>query len=701
MPGQPDYRITAQLAGIETPVIRFDWQEHLSEPFLGQLAVYDTGYTQSPLSAKALLDKTALITLWDKNAVIRHFHGVIDAVQAGAVGKRRRHFQVTIVPALSTLRLTTDCRIFQGKTVPEIVQTLLNEQGIRHHQLALTGTLPPCEPREFCVQYNETVFDFIHRLLAEEGIFYRFTHEKTHHTLHFCNASSLLPDVGSVKFQLPGTHQTTSSVWAVDYTEQRVPTHTVQRDRTFHQPVATLECEYQGLYLNHQRTGYETYRYNGRYKTSAQGQPFTQFLQQQSQNDQRLAHFTHDYLHLQAGLRFKLHDHPVKERNDLWISVAHQLTVEQPQSTEEEAQAHYNYGTPIPTRQASHFECTTGCLPYPQPYSPPAWPKPVIQGPQVADVVGPPGEEIFCDEYGRVVLQFPWDRRAKGDHTSSCWIRVAQNWAGAGWGHVAIPRIGQEVMVDFLEGDPDQPIITGRHYNATHRPPYKLAEHKTRMVIRSKTHKGQGHNELYFDDKTDKEEIYLHAQKDQNNVVLNNETTEVGNDRTEHVAHDETITIDNDRIETVHNNETITIDHNRTESVGDNEDIRIGKNRSEAVGINESVQIGANQSLTVGGNQTETVSMNKAETIAIAKALSIGAGYQVTVGAAKNESVGLASTEQVGMLKHIIAGKRFELQVGSSSLILNADGTIILQGKEIKIEGSKHVEVNSKLVDIN
>ncbi len=693
MPGQPDYRITAQLAGIETPVIRFDWQEHLSEPFLGQLAVYDTGYTQSPLSAKALLDKTALITLWDKNAVIRHFHGVIDAVQAGAVGKRRRHFQVTIVPALSTLRLTTDCRIFQGKTVPEIVQTLLNEHGIRHHQLALTGTLPPCEPREFCVQYNETVFDFIHRLLAEEGIFYRFTHEKTHHTLHFCNASSLLPDVGSVKFQLPGTHQTTSSVWAVDYTEQRVPTHTVQRDRTFHQPVTTLECEYQGLYLNHQRTGYETYRYNGRYKTSAQGQPFTQFLQQQSQNDQRLAHFTHDYLHLQAGLRFKLHDHPVKERNDLWISVAHQLTVEQPQSTEEEAQAHYNYGTSIPTRQASHFECTTGCLPYPQPYSPPAWPKPVIQGPQVADVVGPPGEEIFCDEYGRVVLQFPWDRRAKGDHTSSCWIRVAQNWAGAGWGHVAIPRIGQEVMVDFLEGDPDQPIITGRHYNATHRPPYKLAEHKTRMVIRSKTHKGQGHNELYFDDKTDKEEIYIHAQKDQNNIVLNDETTRVDHDRTEQVGNDETIAIGNDRTEKVGNDETIVIGNDRTEQVGNNETISIGVNRNESVG--------ANQTTMIGGNHAETVVLNKAESIAIAKALSVGAGYQVTVGGAKNESVGLSSSEQVGVNKHTIVGKRFELQVGGSSLILNADGTIILKGKEIQIEGGKQVTVKGKMVEVN
>ncbi len=591
--------------------------------------------------------------------MIRHFHGVIDAVQAGAVGKRRRHFQVTIVPALSTLRLTTDCRIFQGKTVPEIVQTLLNEHGIRHHQLALTGTLPPGEPREFCVQYNETVFDFIHRLLAEEGIFYRFTHEKTHHTLHFCNASSLLPDVGSVKFQLPGTHQTTSSVWAVDYTEQRVPTHTVQRDRTFHQPVATLECEYQGLYLNHQRTGYETYRYNGRYKTSAQGQPFTQFLQQQSQNDQRLAHFTHDYLHLQAGLRFKLHDHPVKERNDLWISVAHQLTVEQPQSTEEEAQAHYNYGTPIPTRQASHFECTTGCLPYPQPYSPPAWPKPVIQGPQVADVVGPPGEEIFCDEYGRVVLQFPWDRRAKGDHTSSCWIRVAQNWAGAGWGHVAIPRIGQEVMVDFLEGDPDQPIITGRHYNATHRPPYKLAEHKTRMVIRSKTHKGQGHNELYFDDKTDKEEIYIHAQKDQNNVVLNNETTEVGNDRTEHVAHDETITIDNDRTETVHNNETITIDQNKT--------------------------------VKVDGAHTETIKKDTHITITEGDYL-----HKVKTGNETRTTKQKIAIESESNEIYVKASTKITLEVGKSKLELNEDGTILLSGVDITTQANGEVVTNAK-----
>jgi type VI secretion system secreted protein VgrG len=555
--------------------------------------------------------------------------------------------------------LTTDCRIFQGKTVPEIVQTLLNEHGIRHHQLALTGTLPPCEPREFCVQYNETVFDFIHRLLAEEGIFYRFTHEKTHHTLHFCNASSLLPDVGSVKFQLPGTHQTTASVWAVDYTEQRVPTHTVQRDRTFHQPVATLECEYQGLYLNHQRTGYETYRYNGRYKTSAQGQPFTQFFQQQSQNDQRLAHFTHDYLHLQAGLRFKLHDHPVKERNDLWISVAHQLTVEQPQSTEEEAQAHYNYGTPIPTRQASHFECTTGCLPFPQPYSPPAWPKPVIQGPQVADVVGPPGEEIFCDEYGRVVLQFPWDRRAKGDHTSSCWIRVAQNWAGAGWGHVAIPRIGQEVMVDFLEGDPDQPIITGRHYNATHRPPYRLPQHKTRMSIKSKTHQGSGYNELRFEDKTNGEQIYLHGQKDYD-IILEN-------DRKEWIRHDRHLRVDNDKYEQVHQDSHQTIGQDKSD--------RIERHRYFYAGGNFIWQVVGQVHRWIEGGLQLFVKASRATEIGSSDELVIGANQRTAVG---NESYTKA--------KSIVLEANQELTIKAPGGFIKIDTSgIMIKGNIVKI----------------
>jgi type VI secretion system secreted protein VgrG len=247
------------------------------------------------------------------------------------------------------------------------------------------------------------------------------------------------------------------------------------------------------------------------------------------------------------------------------------------------------------------------------------------------------------------------------NETSSCWVRVAQNWAGGTWGHIAIPRIGQEVVVEYLEGDPDQPIITGRTYHGTNRPPYALPEHKTRMTIKSQTHKGEGFNELRFEDEAGREEVFMHAQKDQNNVVLNNETTRVGVDRTE----------------TVGNNETITIGVNRTE------------------------QVGANEAITIGANKTETV--------AVAKALTIGAAYQVTVGAAMNTTVGAAQAEEVGLSKTVIVGDKFliragdelEIIVGDSALLIKSDGSIRLTGTKIEIRGGASVKIDGKIVDLN
>ncbi|MEL6711395.1 MAG: type VI secretion system tip protein TssI/VgrG, partial [Pseudomonadota bacterium] len=370
-----------------------------------------------------------------------------------------------------------------------------------------------------------------------------------------------------------------------------------------------------------------------------------------------------------AAQRFTLRDHLTKSHNQAWYVIASQISFTQPQAL----------GGELPIPAASTIALQNGpaagtlrikneAIPFTQAWRTPHRPKPVVDGPQMAHVVGPPGEEIYCDEWGRVKVQFPWDRYGKQDELSSCWIRVAQNWGGAGWGHMAIPRVGHEVIVDFLEGDPDQPIITGRTYHAVNVPPYPLPANKTRMTIKSRTHQGTGFNELRFEDDNGKQEIYIHAEKDQNNVVKHNETTEVGNDRTENIG----------------NNETITIGNDRTEKVGNNEDTMIG------------------------GNQTELIQLNQSETVLIAKALTVGAAYQVTVGAAKNESVGLSSSEQVGINKSttvgkdytidtgktfsLQAGKEIILQTGKSRLHMQADGTITLQGKELKFQASGNIQ---------
>ena len=274
-------------------------------------------------------------------------------------------------------------------------------------------------------------------------------------------------------------------------------------------------------------------------------------------------------------------------------------------------------------------------------------------------------------------------------------------------------------MVSFLNGDPDRPISIGSLYNGENKIPESLPANKTKSYIKTQSLPGSPDqfNLLSFEDKGGKELVHMKAQKDHllhvlhdsDNNIDHDERTVVGNDRTEHVKHDETITIDNDRTETVHNNETITIDNNRTETVHNNETITVDVNRTESVGSNESISIGKNQdikigksqSLSIGKNQHETVALLKTETIGLAKTLSIGAGYMVSVGAAKHETVGVNSSELVLGVKSINAAKRCEITVGGSSIIMNADGTIIIDCKNLKLVGSAHVEVNGKVIDLN
>ncbi|HID37517.1 MAG TPA: type VI secretion system tip protein VgrG, partial [Ghiorsea sp.] len=318
--------------------------------------------------------------------------------------------------------------------------------------------------------------------------------------------------------------------------------------------------------------------------------------------------------------------------------------------------------------------------------------------------------------------------RSTKDDKSSCWVRVSQAWAGKGWGFVSIPRIGQEVIVDYLEGDPDQPIVVGRTYHEGNMPPYSLPGNKTQTGLKSRSSKGgsaANFNEMRFEDLKGKEQVYIQAEKNQDNLVKNDETTDVWHDRTEHIGHDESITIDNDRTEVVHHDETITIDNDRTETVHHDEQIRIDNNRSKSIGVNESIDIGNNrdesvgnneswsvgnnqntsvgnsQSLKVGKKQSINIGKSKMETIGVSNMLSVGAGMQVSVGAVLNTTVGISNTEQVGFLKHIIAGKQIQFVCGGSSITLNSDGSIKIAGKSIEIAGSDSIKLTSAIIDLN
>ena len=381
-------------------------------------------------------------------------------------------------------------------------------------------------------------------------------------------------------------------------------------------------------------------------------------------------------------------------------------------------------------------------LPLDMPYRVPRLtPQVTMPGPQSAIVVGPAGDEIHADDFGRVKVHFHWDRYDASDEKSTCWVRVSQPWAGKGWGGYFIPRIGQEVIVDFLNGDPDRPIIVGRVYNDDQPKPF---DSHTQSGFRTRsTPKGTAANcnEFRFDDKKGAEQVYLHAEKNQDIEVENDETHWVGHDRTKTIDNDETNHIKRDRTETVDRNEkitvhgwrteevdldeSITIHKNRKERVDINENISIGKNRSEDVGQNETIDIGSNRSVTIGGAKTETVSLFKAETIGLAKTLTIGLGYQTSVGAAMNTTVGGFQGTQVGLYKNVMvggnwtntvkasysldvkknividAGDSITLRVGKSLMVMKKDGTFTINGKDVDIVGSKHVGVESKRIDLN
>lgn len=301
-------------------------------------------------------------------------------------------------------------------------------------------------------------------------------------------------------------------------------------------------------------------------------------------------------------------------------------------------------------------------------------PRPVVPGTQTAVVVGPSGEEIFTDKYGRVKVQFHWDRQGKNDAGSSCWVRVASILAGKQWGGIHIPRIGQEVIVDFIEGDPDQPIVVGSVYNADQMPPYKLPDNKTQSGIKTRSTLEGNHenfNEIRFEDKKGQEQLFVHAERNQDIEVEKDETHWVGHDRKKNVDNDEDTTIGRDRKENVGKNETISIGENRTESVGKNEDISIGKNRTENVDEDESI--------TIGKNRTEQVGKNE----------------EVSVGENRTHSVGKNDQLDVGKEMRVTAGDVITFTTGSASLILKKNGDIQLKGSNITVDGSGKVNVKA------
>jgi type VI secretion system secreted protein VgrG len=435
-------------------------------------------------------------------------------------------------------------------------------------------------------------------------------------------------------------------------------------DYDFEKPSASLRASVSGKQKD------EVYDYPGGYIVKAEGDRYARVRLEQKEAERELARGESNVPAFTCGHKFDLTDHPIRALNKSYhlLRVRHTATMP-------------NYGTGEGTYDyANSFDAIPSAIPYRPPL---ATPRALMSGTQTAVVVGPAGEEIYVDKFARVKVQFHWDRQGKKDEKSSCWVRVSSVWAGKNWGFIQIPRIGQEVIVDFLEGDPDQPIITGRVYNADQMPPYALPANMTQsgtLTRSSKGGTGANANEIRFEDKKGSEQLFIHAEKNQDIEVENDETHWVGHDRTKTIDHDETTHVKHDRTETVDNDETITIGGNRTESVAKDEGITITGNRNESVGKNESISI--------SGNRTETVGKDEAVSISGKRDVSIAKDDALSVEAARKVQIGKDYTLEVGKKLVINVADEISIKTGDAVIVMKKNGDITIKGKNITLQGS-------------
>ncbi|MCL7943986.1 type VI secretion system tip protein VgrG [Marinobacter sp. ATCH36] len=537
-------------------VARFELTEHLSQLFHCKL---ELASTSPDIAAEEMLEQPVELVVWQDGVPLRRFHGVVSEFARGDTGHRRTRYEVIVQPPLWRLGLMHNSRIFQTQSTDAIVRTLLEERGIVDTVFDLKRTP---EEREYCVQHRESDLAFFERLAAEEGWHYRFNHGDVEGNdqpaLIIADHHGDAPRLEPVEYNgKAGSSTRQSAIFQFSYRKRVKAASVALKDYTFKNPAYALMHEYQADKLEGQREDYQHYDYPGRFKADASGQPFTEARLDALRNDATMANGQSNRPDFTVGAKVELteHDNPTLNREWLFTSITH--TGEQPQALEEDGNS-----------SATTFHNAFNAIPADRTWRPQVKHRPLMDGPQIAIVTGPAGEEIHCDEHGRVKVRFPWDRRlrpsevksAKNDEHSSAWLRVSQGWAGGQYGFMALPRIGHEVIVSFLDGDPDQPIITGRTYHATNTPPYALPEHKTRTTLKTQTHKGEGSNELRFEDEADKEQIYIHAQKDLDLLTENN--------RTEVIRNDSHRTVENNAFSHMKGNDHCTVDGEKREAVG-------------------------------------------------------------------------------------------------------------------------------------
>ncbi|MGF9759331.1 type VI secretion system tip protein TssI/VgrG [Microvirga sp. 0TCS3.31] len=688
-----------RIASLETPLgsevlvlTQFEGAEGLSELFEYRV---DALSEEENIDFDKALGRNCSVLYRSYDGAERYFNGVL--VEAQWVGAKDTHYAYKLVlrPWLWLLSFKTNCRLYSKKTAPDIIKKVFSDAGFNDFRLHLSADYPEME---YCAQYRETDLIFISRLMEQYGIYHYFEHTRDKHTLVLADAKSshaAIPGPGTIAFiQLAGKDRRDREHIYGWTSERRLRAGKVAlNDYDFLQPSASLLSQAQAS-EKYSRSGFEIYDYPGKYprnqpearKKRSDGDWFSKIRLEAEQAADQRRHAAGDAVSLFPGGLISLEQHPSAAENGehLVVRATHTFGTQYYRSGVSEVSSDVYHG---------RYELQRSDRPFRAPL---VTPKPVIHGVQTALVVGPPGNEIYTDKYGRIKVQFHWDREGTRDEKSSCWIRVAQTVAGRRWGSFQLPRIGQEVVVAFLEGDPDRPLVTGCVYNAEQMPPNELPGGG--MITGFKTNStkgGGGSNSLLADDTKGKELMALHAQYDMDATIRNDLRENVLNDRKRDVKQNETVNVGADQ--------KLKVDANRTVNVGANQTVHVKAMLTETVGINYMENVGAAMQLTVGAAMThkvgavyalhvgkasiEVVKGCKRSTITANLTEAVRGNHGRTVKGTYNEAVTKGYT--LAAQKFILEAKEsFLFDNGKASIRIDSDGNIAIKGKKVKINGT-------------
>ena len=606
---------------------RLNAVEQISRPFQFDLELcgMEGAGTTGAADPDGILGKPVCVTLKTAGSQSRYFHGVVTEFAHTGCNERRHEYRAIVRPAFWLLTRRVDYRVLQNKSTPDIFAEVCRQAGFNDHKLALSGRYDPWEYR---TQYRESDFDFLSRLLEHEGIYYYFEHSSDRHVMVLTDDVGKLETVSGyekVPYYPPAgagvqRERDHLSSWRTSKSFQ--PAAFAAREYNFETP-ASLAGGVSPVASRSDASRFEVFEYPaGANKLTAAGvERVAKLRAEQMQVSQSVARSSGDAAGLAAGRLFTLDGYPHTDFNKKYL-----ITATSCELVSDGARTGAGAG------EAPQFSINLEAIDAREPFRPArVTPKPTIQGTQTARVVGVSGEEITTDKYGRVKVQFHWDRAGTANEESSCWVRVAQSWAGKNWGAQYVPRIGQEVVVSFLDGDPDHPLIIGSVYNADQMPPYELPTNPTQSGVKSRSSKdgtAENFNEIRFEDKKGSEEIYIHAEKNMKVVVENDQTITVGVEKADK----------GDRTTTIQNDDKLTVGNDVETTIKGKETHKVTKDRVTTLDANDQVDV--------------------------SKKYTLKAGDQIT------------------------------LEVGMAKIMMKSDGTIEISGAQVKIKGNSKVEID-------